>query len=247
MNFNWKVVALSGVSSGFGIAIARRFVALGASVFGCDLRDTVPEELAALGLQVARVDLTDSAAASAWIREVEAASGGIDILVNNAGGVAGQAKKPIENLSDEEWRLVLDINLGSTFALCRAVTPGMKARGRGIIVNISSGAALSASMTGIQAYAAAKHAVLGLTRQLARELGPYGIRTNSVAPGLVITNEATQKQWDAYGADKQKLILEQIAMGRLGNADEIAGAVLFFASDLSAFVNGQILSVDGGK
>ena len=123
----------------------------------------------------------------------------------------------------------------------------MKAAGRGRIVNISSGAGLQASLTGIQAYCSAKHAVIGLTRQLAHELGPFGITVNSVAPGFIRTNPATEKQWESYGADGQKALVERIALKHLGSAQDIANAVIFFASELASFVNGQVLSVDGGK
>ncbi|MNY34999.1 2-dehydro-3-deoxy-D-gluconate 5-dehydrogenase [compost metagenome] len=123
----------------------------------------------------------------------------------------------------------------------------MKDRGRGCIVNICSGAALQASLTGVQAYCASKHAVLGLTRQLAHELGPHGVRVNAVAPGFVITNAATQRQWDAMGADGQVALLRGIALRRLASPQDIANVTLWLASELSAMVNGQIISVDGGK
>jgi 3-oxoacyl-[acyl-carrier protein] reductase len=123
----------------------------------------------------------------------------------------------------------------------------MKFAGQGRIINISSGAGLQASLTGIQAYATAKHAVVGLTRQLAHELGPHGITVNSVAPGLVTSNPASQAQWESYGPEKQKAMLEGVALRRMGTPQDIANAVLFFASPLADFVNGQILQVDGGK
>jgi 3-oxoacyl-[acyl-carrier protein] reductase len=123
----------------------------------------------------------------------------------------------------------------------------MKRARTGRIVNISSGAGLAASLTGIQAYCAAKHAVVGLTRQLAHELGPFGITVNSVAPGFMRSNPASEKQWEGYGEDGQKALIERIAMRRLGTAQDIANAVVFFASDLAGFVNGQVLAVDGGK
>jgi 3-oxoacyl-[acyl-carrier protein] reductase len=123
----------------------------------------------------------------------------------------------------------------------------MKRAGRGRIVNISSGAGLQPSLTGIQAYCSAKHAVVGLTRQLAHELGAFNITVNSVAPGFVRTNEATETQWASYGAEGQKALVERIALRRLGTTQDIANAVIFFASDLAAFVNGQILQVDGGR
>lgn len=248
ISFEGQVVAVSGAAIGFGRAIATTFAALGARVFASDVRANELADLAPLGIDTACVDLTDRAAALAWVRRIEDRSeAAIDVLVNNAGGVAGQAHRPLDEVSDEDWDRVIAINLGASFALSRAAAPAMKRAGRGAIINISSGAALQASLTGVQAYCAAKHAVLGLTRQLAHELGPYGIRVNTVAPGFVRTNEATEKQWAAFGDDKQRALLEGIALRRFGTPDDIARAVVFFASDLAGFVNGQILSVDGGR
>ena len=122
----------------------------------------------------------------------------------------------------------------------------MKAAASGAIVNVASGAALRASMTGVQAYAAAKHALLGLSRQLAHELGPHGIRVNAVAPGFVQTNAATARQWEAYGPERQRQIVEGIALRRLGTPQDIADAVAFLASDQAGFITGEILSVNGG-
>ena len=169
------------------------------------------------------------------------------MLVNNAGGVAGQEPKPLEDVSDEDWNVLFDINVNAAFTLCRAAAPAMKRAGGGRIVNTSSGAGLQPSLTGIQAYCAAKHAVVGLTRQLAHEFGPHNITVNSVAPGFIRTNPATERQWESYGADGQKALVERIAMKRLGTAQDIANAVVFFASDLAGFVSGQILQVDGGR
>ncbi len=246
LDFRGKTVAVSGAAIGFGRAIATLFAGAGATVFGCDILDT--DGTASDDIIMAKVNLLDRQAGAQWIKSIEDRTGrGIDVLVCNAGGVAGQAEKPLEDVADDDWNRIIDINLGAAFTLCRAVAPGMKRLGAGSIVTITSGAALQASLTGVQAYCAAKHAVLGLTRQLAHELGPHGIRVNSVAPGFVRTNAATERQWASYSPERQHEIVQSIALKRLGTADEIAKAVLFFASDLASFVNGQVLALDGGK
>ena len=123
----------------------------------------------------------------------------------------------------------------------------MKAARRGRIVNISSGAGLGISLTGIQAYASAKAAQIGLTRQLAHELGPWDITVNNVAPGFVRSNPTTERQWESYGEDGQRALVDRIALKRLGSPADIAYGVLFFASDHAGWITGQVLSIDGGK
>jgi 3-oxoacyl-[acyl-carrier protein] reductase len=247
LRFDGQLILVSGAGHGLGRAIALAFAGLGARVHGCspypaDLAEDLP------GIALAQVDLADRAAAAAWARDAERQAGApVAVLVNNAGGVQGQAHQPIETVSDADWDAILAANLGAAFALSRAVVPGMKRARAGRIVTISSGAGLQASLTGIQAYCSAKHAVIGLTRQLAHELGPHGITVNSVAPGLIVSNPDTQKQWDRYGDAGRAAMVERIALRRLGTPEDIANAVLFFASPLAAFVNGQVLSVDGGR
>jgi 3-oxoacyl-[acyl-carrier protein] reductase len=114
-------------------------------------------------------------------------------------------------------------------------------------VNISSGAGLGISLTGIQAYASAKAGQIGLTRQLAHELGPFNITVNNVAPGFVRSNPTTERQWDAMGEAGQKRLLDNIALKRLGAPEDIAAMVMFFASDHAGWISGQVISVDGGK
>lgn len=243
LSFDGQVVAVSGAGHGLGRAIAESFAGLGARVFGC-----APAPAQVAGVEMAVVDLADRAAGAAWIAAVEQAAGArVNVLVNNAGGVAGQVFQPVEAVTDAAWDEIMAVNLGAAFALSRAAAPGMKRAGRGRIVNISSGAGLQASLTGIQAYASAKHAVVGLTRQLAHELGPHGITVNSVAPGLIPSNPASAAQWEGYGAARQEAMRGAIALRRLGTPQDIAHAVLFFASPWADFVNGQILQVDGGK
>lgn len=249
IRFDRKTIAVTGAGHGFGRAIARRFASLGGRVFATDL---APAELAetahAGGMTTAVLDLTDRTAAAAWIGEIEQESGGpIDVLVSNAGGVAGQMAQPVGQVTDAEWDIIFAINVHAAFALCRAAAPAMQRAGRGRIVTISSGAGLQPSLTGIQAYCSAKHALVGLTRQLAHELGPFGITVNSVAPGFIRSNEATERQWQSYGPAGQKALIERIALRHLGSAEDIANAVLFLASDLASFVSGQVLQVDGGR
>jgi 3-oxoacyl-[acyl-carrier protein] reductase len=123
----------------------------------------------------------------------------------------------------------------------------MKAARGGRIINISSGAGLGISLTGIQAYASAKAAQIGLTRQLAHELGPWGITVNNIAPGFVLSNPMTERQWESYGPDGQQKLLDGTALKRLGTPDDIAYGALFFASDQAGWITGQVLSIDGGR
>ena len=249
IRFDGKSVAVTGSGHGFGRAIARRFAALGARVFATDVAEaTVRETASSGGITPAAVDLRDRAAGAAWIAGIEQATGAaIDVLVNNAGGVAGQTNHPIEEVTDADWDVIFDIGVNAAFALCRAAAPAMKRAGSGRIVNISSGAGLQASLTGIQAYCCSKHAVVGLTRQLAHELGPWGITVNNVAPGFVRSNAATERQWEAYGEARQRALVDSIALKRLGAPEDIAYGVLFFASDNANWITGQVISIDGGK
>ena len=248
IRFDQRVIAVSGAGHGFGRTIARMFADLGARVHCCDISaQNLKETASVAGIKTAVVDLTDRRAGADWIASVEAAAGPIYCLVNNAGGVAGQVPVPLEEVSDENWDRIFAVNVGAALVLSRAAAPGMKRAREGRIVNISSGAGLQASLTGIQAYCSAKHALVGLTRQLAHEFGPFNITVNSVAPGFIRSNPSTEKQWESYGAEGQKALVERIAMKRLGASEDIAKAVVFFASDLAGFVNGQILQVDGGR
>jgi 3-oxoacyl-[acyl-carrier protein] reductase len=147
----------------------------------------------------------------------------------------------------DEWQSIFDVNVTGAFHLAQAVAPGMKSARSGRIINISSGAGLGVSLTGIQAYASAKAAQIGLTRQLAHELGPWGITVNSIAPGFVRSNPATERQWEAYGPNGQRELLDRIALKRLGTPEDIAHGVLFFASEYASWITGQVLSIDGGK
>jgi 3-oxoacyl-[acyl-carrier protein] reductase len=222
-----RVALVTGAAHGIGTAILEALREHGADTHGVDL-DTA--------------DVSDAAAVATLVERI----GRIDILVNNAGGVVGQVGQPLEDVSDDEWRAIVDANLTTTFVCTRAVVPGMKAAGYGRIVNISSGAGRSVSLTGIQAYASAKAGQIGFTRQTAHELGPFGITVNSIAPGFVPSNPTSVRQWERYGPEGQARVLDRIATRRLGTPEDIANGALFFAAEESSWVTGQVLSIDGG-
>jgi len=250
ITFEDRTVLVTGAAHGFGRAIAGAFAHRGANVFACDV---VEEELAETVQIVGDrctgtvVDVTDRASVTRWVRAAHETTGRIDILVNNAGGVLGQVGKPLEVVSVEDWESILAVNMTAAFWCAQAAAPYMKGAKYGRIVNISSGAGLGVSLTGIQAYASSKAGQIGLTRQLAHELGPFGITVNNVAPGFVRSNAATERQWEAYGEEGQQALVDRIALRRLGTPADIAHAALFFASEQAGWITGQVLSVDGGR
>ena len=253
LDFTGKTAIITGAAHGFGRAISVAFARNGAHVWGCDLiddelRETMRTCVEAGGTcSVRTVDVRDKSAVDRFVADASAATGRVDILVNNAGGVLGQVGRPLEEITPEQWQSIFDVNVSGAFYFSQAVAPGMKAARSGRIVNISSGAGLGVSLTGIQAYASAKAAQIGLTRQLAHELGPWGITVNNIAPGFVRSNPATERQWEAYGEEGQRALVDKIALKRLGTPDDIAHGVLFFASDFAGWITGQVLSIDGGK
>ena len=247
------VAVVTGAAHGIGRAIAVELAREGASVWACDVlerelgetRRTVGER-AEGPCRTAVVDVTDPRRVDAFVAEIAATDSRLDVLVNCAGGVVGQTMQPIEEITEEAWRAIFAVNLDGAFHFTRAVVPRMKAGRGGSIVNISSGAGRSYSLTGIQAYASAKAGLIGFTRQTAWELGSFGIRVNCVAPGFVRSNPSSERQWQAMGEAGQRRLIESIALRRLGEPDDIARAVTFFASDDARYVTGQTISVDGG-
>ncbi len=253
IRFEGKTVAVTGAARGIGAGIAEAFAERGARVWACDL---LGDELAKLKarvkparggcLETRTVDLGHSAQVNAFVREAEAAAGAVDVLVHVAGGVRGQTPQPVEHVGDDAWAEIQDANLTSAFYAARAVVPGMKRNAAGRIVVIASRAGLAVSLTGIQSYATAKAGQIGLVRQLAHELGPFGITVNAVAPGFLRTSPDYERQWQSYGEAGQKAMIERIAMRRLGEPRDIAHAVLFLASPYASWITGQVLPVTGG-
>jgi 3-oxoacyl-[acyl-carrier protein] reductase len=253
LDFGGKVAVVTGAAHGFGRAIALALTERGAEVFAADVLADELEETARLAAGMrgscrpVPTDVRDKAAVEACVKLASAATGRVDILVNNAGGVLGQVGRPLEEITPDEWRAIFEVNVTGAFYFSQAVAPGMKAARAGRIVNISSGAGLGISLTGIQAYASAKAAQIGLTRQLAHELGPWNITVNNVAPGFVRSNPTTERQWDSYGPEGQRKLVDSLCLKRLGTPEDIAHGVLFFASEYAGWITGQVLSIDGGK
>lgn len=247
-----QIALVTGAGHGLGQAIATSLARVGCRVYGTDLS---PEELRHTGQIISEAggffdgqafDIRNSQAWGNWVRNVYEREQAIHILVNDAGGVAGQVHHPVEEVGDPDFDMVVKINLYGTFYGIRAVAPIMKRQRYGRIINISSGAGRSHSLTGIQAYTSAKAGQIGLTRQMAFELGPYNITVNNVAPGFVISNPATRRQWEAMGDGGQKSLVQSVPLRRLGQPEDIAAMVQFFASPAAGYVTGQVISVDGG-
>lgn len=240
-----KTALVTGGASGLGRAIALALARAGADVAITHWThdDNVSAQIRALGRQsfAYRLDVTDSAAVQQVFGQAAAALGGhIDILVNNAGHLV--ARVPIAEMSDEHWHRVMDINVSSTFYCSRAVLPYMH-RGWGRIINMSSVAARNGGGAGAVAYSAAKAAILGFTRGLAKELAPRGITVNAIAPGF-ITDTPFHETFSSPAM--QQAMIDSTLVKRAGTPDEVAFAVLYYCSDLSGFITGAVTEINGG-
>ena len=248
MEFEGKVVVVTGPGRGIGRATARAFAAAGAHVVLAEANAALLESASAefsaepRALPV-RTDVTEVRSVQGMVDQAIAAFGRIDVLVNNVGGGEGE-RTLAESL--EQWHQIVDLNLTSQFICCKTIAPHMVTQRYGRIVNISSNAGryLSRYFAPIS-YCAAKAGVSALTRMLAWQLGQYNIRANAIEPGHVWT-ELTQEQWPSFPEELRTRIISDIPLGRLADPEDIANAVLFLASDDSGFMTGATLEVNGG-
>jgi 3-oxoacyl-[acyl-carrier protein] reductase len=237
-----RVVAVTGAAQGLGLAMAQRFATEGATVVLADVSEqaltAAGEGIRSSGATVRTdvLDVTSSADVDAWVAAVHADTGGIDVLVNNAGIIRDNR---VEDITDADWRAVLDVSLGGSFYCARAVFPGMKERGYGRIVSFSS---MSwRGNFGQSNYVAAKAGIVGLTRTLALEGARHGITANAIAPGLIETPMLASMN----GPARDKLTAK-IPMRHTGRPTDIAEAAAFLASEAAGYITGVVLDVDGG-
>ena len=247
-----RVTVVTGSAGGFGLYIAEALAADGARIVITDVRDD-GIRAAVKGLQDkghaamgVRADVSNKAEVQELVRRVKEAWGTVDVLVNNAGGGLG-TPFALHEIEEKHWDLVVDVNLKGTFLCCQAVIPVMARQGKGSIVNISALAAhYRATMAGVQ-YTAAKAGVEGLTRQLAYDFGPQGIRVNAVAPTVTMTGERTRGLWEAKSESEREKVVANIPLRRLSTPQEVAAAVVFLASDDASYITGITLDVVGGR
>jgi len=242
------VALVTGGGAGLGRACALTLGQRGArvAVHYLKSREGAEEVVAALtaaGTDAAafQADLTKSADVQALVEKTTARFDAIDILVNNAGDLI--ARQPLLTMSEEFFRRVMDVNLTSAFLMCRAVGPGMVARKSGTIINMSSLAAWNGGGPGAGAYSTAKGAIVSLTKALAKEMSPHGIRVNCVAPGL-IGETAFHGRFTAPDAFANAA--KGVLLGRAGTPDEVAGVVAFLASKDASFLTGETIEINGG-
>ncbi|WP_417280246.1 SDR family NAD(P)-dependent oxidoreductase [Celeribacter sp.] len=235
---------ITGGGSGIGRASALRLAALGARVAVTDLRPEAAEEVAREiaaqgGTAIALAhDVADATALPDVVSKAQDELGPIDILVNSAGLILVE---PLLDFAHENWCKVMEVNVTGTFTVSQHIARGMAARGYGRIINIASISGLRAGV-GRTAYGTSKAAILGLTRQFALELGARGITTNAIAPGVIETPMTRA----AYSEETWSRVLDMTPTRRLGQPEDIAEAVAYLASPAASFVNGEVLTVDGG-
>jgi NAD(P)-dependent dehydrogenase (short-subunit alcohol dehydrogenase family) len=245
-----KTAIVTGSSRGIGRAIALAMAREGAKVVVNGRKEDariVAEMIETSGGKALAViaDVTAEEDVHRMVEETLQAFGSVDILVNNAGG--GGPTIPIEEIDPAAWEGEMRVNLTGAFLCSRAVVGRMKKRNWGRVINISSQAGRSGSELAGIVYASAKAGLLGFTRQLARQVAPYGILVNAVAPGVILSGERIEKKWLQRGDGERQEMLKAIPLGRLGRPEEVTPAVIFLASEEASYITGTVIDVNGGR
>lgn len=209
---------VTGAAQGIGREIATRLIAAGARVHVADIDVDGMAPVGEAGAMPHHLDLADRKSCFDLIRRIVAAEGKIDILVNAAGGSLGKGRSPLEDIPESDWHDIFNANANGAFRLCQAIAPHMKSAGYGRIVNIASNAGLRPALSGNIPYSSAKHALVGMTRQMAVELGPCGVTVNAVAPSFVMSGPWARRLWDGYDPQARQRLIESIHTRRLGTA-----------------------------
>lgn len=248
MRLAGRTAVVTGGAQGIGHVLARRLAEDGAAVLIADLRGAgeAAAKLAAAGHRAigVRADVTIADDLGRMVAEARAAFGGVDILVNNAAYFSSIEPGPFEDIDPEEWRRVMEVNTLGPFLACRACVPDMKARGRGRIINLASGAPIK-GIPYMLHYVSSKGAMIAFTRALAREVGVHGITVNALAPGFTLSEKILENE--EHVAKFREPVMKSRAIPRDEYPEDLCGAISFLASDDAAFVTGQTLVVDGGS
>ncbi len=230
LDLKGRVALVTGASRGVGAKIAGRFTEHGATVYAADIAADSP----------VRMDVTDREAVFAVVRKIQEENGGLDVLVNNAGLLANG---PFDSTAGEAWDRLVAVNLTGIYNCVQAAVPAMRRRGRGSIINIASVShEKGGGAFGNVWYGTTKAGVVAMTKGLGRELGPFAIRVNAIAPAVV----ATDMVRSLLTPEVRERIVGRIPLGRLAEEDDVARLALYLASDAAAFITGETIAVDGG-
>jgi len=257
MMFDGRTAFVTAGANGIGASIAKRFRSQGANVALIDIDLEAVDEISAVNgpgeVLVLEGNVSDAEVCEETAAKTLEKFGNVDIFVGNAGGSGSKYARTIEELADDIWYYIVDVNLTSVVRYCRAFVPGMRERNWGRIITISSGARhgltypLAPTLYVPLAYATVKEAMAGMVRQFAKDLGPWGITANAVSPGVILTG-GRSKVTETLKTDPGIIerIIADIPVGRPGRGEDIASMVAYFASDEAEFVSGEIIEVRGG-